>query len=297
MPVVSVTQKAHAKVNLCLRVVNKRNDGYHNIESLVMPIDLSDKITVTTTDDSKISISCNGYSELETDDNLCVKAARWFYDRADVKTENQGIKIELEKNIPVAAGLGGGSSDAACILRILQQIHSSPLEENTLKMESWRLGADIPVCFDSKSRWISGVGEVLGEVVEIEKLWILLLNPGYEVSTSLVYESYNKNLDSARLTNTCNSGRKSQRNFDCASVKELLYNDLESVTLQQYPDLLKMEEVLRDSDAEGVLMTGSGPTLFAIFNDEQGAYVTKQQLELRFPDWGIWLTSNFLTED
>lgn len=297
LPKECIREFAYAKINLCLRVLGKREDGYHDIESLVLPVNLSDRIAVSRTETGRITIKCPGHSELENEGNLCVKAAKWYFEKTSIDPAEQGIEIVLEKEIPIGAGMGGGSTDAAAVLRILQKLYCFPIANDAIKEECWVIGADVPVCFESKPRWIYGVGEKLGDVIEIDKLFILLINPGYEVSTRLVYESYNKNLDNARLTNTCFSGRKSQRKIDRQAVKELLHNDLESVTMRLHPDLLQMKDALHDANAERVLMTGSGPTLFALFESEEAATVAKRQLERKFPESGIWLATNFLREE
>jgi 4-diphosphocytidyl-2-C-methyl-D-erythritol kinase len=293
----TVTVEAPAKINLALHITGVRNDGYHLLDSLVFPISLTDIVTVQRTQSGGIAVACPGYPELATTSNLAVRAARLYFELAEIDERTDGVAIELIKRIPVAAGLGGGSSDAAATLRALQALFGYPLADEVLKSEAVRLGADVPVLIDCAPRWVSGIGEVLGETLQIEPLWLVLANPGYPVSTRWVYENYKKKLKTNRLTKPDIGVRKSGRFLDREAVSGGLCNDLESVTLQKHPDLFQMKDALRKASASETLMSGSGPTIFGLFDSDRIAASTVSILQAAYPTWSFWSATNFTSED
>lgn len=286
-----VHDSAPAKINLSLRIVGLRDDGYHLIESLVLPIDLRDTIELERLEGSEIEVRCPLRPDLESESNIAVKAARWYFKKAQIPIEYQGIRINIEKRIPVAAGLGGGSSDAACTLRLLQRLFHQSVDDIEIVRDCWEIGADVPVLYRPGPRYVSGIGECLGESVEIDPFHLLLANPGYEVSTKWAYKNYKKNLEHTRLTNASNGGI--QRHLNGASISGLLHNDLESVTFERHPDLVQIKETLIDLDTLGVLMSGSGPTLFAIFDQIEKAKHAKRKVEAAFPGLKTWMVASF----
>ena len=278
--------KARAKLNLCLHLRGIREDGFHLLESLVTPIELADKVSIELRSQPGFIIRCEGFPELENTSNLAVKAAAWYSKTTGVPPF--GATIELTKNIPISAGLAGGSSDAACVLHSLQELFKHPISDTELCKKSVELGADVPICFDGRCRWVSGIGDVLDESVELEPFAILLANPGWGVATSFIYEKARNR----RLTKPGVGGRKTARFLSRAEVIGLLQNDLETVTFTEFDGLFQMKSALREESAEGVLMTGSGPTLFAIFATREQADAAKAKLIPRFPAWTFWVTSN-----
>lgn len=286
-----VHDSAPAKINLSLKIVGLRDDGYHLIESLVLPIDLCDVIKLEKLEGSEIAVLCPMRPDLESESNIVVSAARWYFEKAQIPIENQGIRITIEKRIPVAAGLGGGSSDAACTLRLLQHLFHQSVDDAEIVRDCWEIGADVPVLYHPRPRYVSGIGECLGESVEIEPFHLLLANPGYEVSTKWAYKNYKKNLEYTRLTNASNGGI--QRHLNGASISGLLHNDLEFVTFGRHPDLAQIKETLIDLDTLGVLMSGSGPTLFAVFDRIETAKHAKRKVEAAFPGLKTWIVASF----
>jgi 4-diphosphocytidyl-2-C-methyl-D-erythritol kinase len=255
------SKKAPAKINLYLRVVRKRSDGYHDIISLMQLISLYDELTFVQRA-SGIMVKCPGSILPEDENNLVYRAAAGFYDRSGLKP---GIEITLQKHIPVGAGLGGGSSDAATTLVTLNELHNSPLSTEELLRLGESLGADIPFFIFGKTAWASGKGEMLTEAPSLPLFWIVLINPGFPVSTKEVYQGLNLGLTKKII-------KYSIPRF--SSVKEAasgLVNDLERVTLTLHPALAEIKAFLLKNGALGAAMTGSGPTMFGVFTDEASA--------------------------
>ena len=259
--------KASAKINLYLAVKGKRADGYHEIESLMQKIDLADRIQLRIGGQG-IRLTCVG-ADLPTDKgNLVFRAADAFLR----KTGGSGVDITLEKKIPVAAGLGGGSSDAAAVLRGLNRLFATELPDEELLALAKPLGADVPFfMYDWPAAWATGIGEELTPAAPLANCHLVLVNPGISVSTGWVYKNF-------ALTSGCNTfilarGRQSSdsRSHWRPKMPEDLYNDLEAVTISHYPEIEQIKNELRHDGAVGVLMSGSGPTVFGIFTDPDRA--------------------------
>lgn len=258
--------EAPAKINLYLAVKGKRADGYHNLETRMLKITLADRLYLATRS-SGISVECPG-SDLPTGEgNLVYLAARGFL--AALGTD-EGVHIELEKNVPVAAGLGGGSSDAAAVLRGLNTLYGYPLSFRKLVDLARPLGADVPFfVHDCNVAWATGIGdEILAEDIS-PAWWIVLVNPGFSVSTKWVYENF-------RLTTGGNpyilaSDFAHGNNASAGPGILPLYNDLEAVTIGKYPELGRIKSELLADGALAALMSGSGPTVFGLFENKAQA--------------------------
>ena len=253
----SCTINAPGKINLHLSVTGRRPDGYHLLSTLMVKLDLADVLTVTRAA-SGVRLFVRGADLSEGDDNLVVRAARMFFQAADI---SGGAEFHLEKNIPVAAGMGGGSSDAAAALEGLNRLYSEPLSRDRLAELGLSLGADVPFFIHpGASARAEGIGEILTPGPILPEVYFLLLNPGWPLSTAWVFKNYN-----LKLTK---HGRNhiyldfNERSFTIGSV---LHNDLEAVVLPRYPELSRMKERLIQAGATGALMTGSGPTVFGVF--------------------------------
>lgn len=258
--------EAPAKINLYLAVKGKRADGYHNLETRMLKITLADRLYLATRS-SGISVECSG-SDLPTGEgNLVYLAARGFL--AALGTEG-GVHIVLEKNVPVAAGLGGGSSDAAAVLRGLNTLYGYPLSSRKLVDLASSLGADVPFfVHDCNVAWATGIGDkILVEDIS-PAWWIVLVNPGFSVSTKWVYENF-------RLTTGGNpyilaSDFAHGNNASAGPGILPLYNDLEAVTIGKYPELGRIKSELLADGALAALMSGSGPTVFGLFENKAQA--------------------------
>ena len=251
-----------AKINLFLHVVRKRTDGYHDLFSLMCCIGLYDNILIDF-DATKLSVSCNHPRVPADESNLVYKAAAAFFNATG---KPQGIRIDIDKNIPVGAGLGGGSSNAATVLLGLNRHYGKPLPMKELMVMGRSLGADVPFFLFGKPALARGIGEKLEHYTRIPPYHVLLINPGYEVSTAEVYKNLNLGLTKCEKTLKEDTFKK-----ECFDVKRHLCNDLEAVTTSMHPDIKTVKQLLLKQGAAGALMAGSGPTVFGLFVDPQRA--------------------------
>lgn len=252
---------APAKVNFRLDVLKRRPDGYHELRMIMQRIGLYDEIEISLRQQPGISLSCNHPYIPEDQRNIVWKAADEILKRSG---KDIGIIIKLQKKIPVGAGLGGGSSDAATTLLGLNDLLGTGLSDDQLMQIGLKLGADVPFFIFKKPAVAEGVGEKLRPLEHIPKLWLLLVNPGIHVATSWVYQ--NLNLTSEKVAAKLPFLYKSAED-----VCSILSNDLESVTLRRYPVIMEIKEKMMAAGADGALMSGSGSTVFAIFSTESAA--------------------------
>ena len=277
----SLSLKAPAKINLFLKILNRRSDGYHEIESLMQKITLFDLLHLSRQGDC-VSLSCKGRPVPENRENLVYRAARAFFSATGIAP---GVQIILEKKIPVAAGLGGGSSDAAAVLYGLNRLLSADLDLESLMDIGLQLGADVPFFLqDCSGAVATGIGECIQKVKSIRDYWILLVNPCFEVSTKWAYENF-------PLTSSANPyilarGRKMARNFQILppGLFEELGNDLEVVTINRYPEIGDIKKELKKAGAVTALMSGSGPTVFGLFSGKEQAQRSFEQFAKEYGD-------------
>lgn len=255
----TVTLLAPAKINLCLSVLGRRLDGYHDVEMLMQTVGLYDEVTVARTA-SGIHVAADSAAIPAGEGNIAWKAASAMLQQAGGKA---GLSVRIIKRIPVAAGLGGGSSDAAAVLAAANTVLGTGLDRAELARLGTSLGMDVPFFFSGPLAIARGRGEVLESVPAQARFWVLLVNPGFETSTAWVYK--NLNLRLTRKVDCTKIARLSVRNM----AREL-HNDLESVTAAAHPIILKIEAMLIERGALGARMSGSGPTVFGIFETEQG---------------------------
>ena len=255
-----ITVKAPAKVNTLLRVVGRRENGYHDLEMVIVPLSLCDDIVLTEIP-SGIELTVDGNADLGMagEKNLAWRAAQALIDDSGVE---RGVRIELEKRVPVAAGLGGGSSDAAAVLRGLGDLWGLDLPVDKLAAIGGLLGADVPFFCHGRPAFVEGIGDIVSVYESFPNLSILLINPGFAVSTPWVYKQWD-----LRLTME-NPGATVRPIFQVFSdVTASLHNDLEHVTIPAHPEIEVIKDALLDVGARGSLMSGSGPTVFGIFED------------------------------
>jgi len=269
---------APAKINLCLHVDARRPDGYHNLAMLMQRVSLADKLTLALESSPGVRIECPGVPLPPGGENIAGRAARRMLELAE---SSCGVALRIEKRIPVAAGLGGGSSDAATVLLALNEMLGLNLSLAELSAEGLRLGADVPFFLFQHTAWATGVGERLQTVAGLPPVWYLLVNPGIEVSTAWVFQNL-------RLTSPGSVTKLPALPSTIAGLLHLLHNDLESVTLSRYPVVGRIKQRLLDLGALGALMSGSGPTVFGVFADGVAARTAQKALALE-PDWRCWL--------
>jgi len=265
--------KAPAKINLFLRVLGKRADNYHDISSLMQKITLYDELSFSLCPVG-IILNCPDSDLPNTVDNLVFRAVRAIFDYVNYTS---GIEIKLFKKIPQAAGLGGGSSDAATTLMAINEICELNLHKNQLMELGAKLGADVPFFIFSNAALAYGIGDKLTDMPNLPKLNLVLINPGFPLSTKVVYENLNLRLTSEKI------------NYSIPPILTLnnliseLHNDLESVSIKMHPDLQNLKQLLLDHGAQGALMSGSGPTLFGIFKDEKSAKKAFDEIKQEIP--------------
>ncbi len=258
-----------AKINLFLHVTGKRPDGYHDIVSLMCCIDLCDEITLQF-DMKRTAVICSHPQVPRHETNLAHRAATLFLNRLAVK---DGVTITIKKCIPVAAGLGGGSSNAASVLLGLNHFYGRPFSKNQLMSMGVSLGADVPFFLFQKPAIATGIGEKLEVFAGLHPYQILLICPEFSVSTAEVYRKLN-----LRLTNCEKKLTKSLLKKHGFDVALHLCNDLETVTASVYPEILSAKKQLLNHGAQGALMSGSGPTVFGIFSELEKAKKAKDAL-------------------
>ena len=273
-----------AKLNVRLKVMGRRPDGYHELMSIMVPVGLYDRIHLKVTSQKGIKISCSGLSAPADETNLACRAAEAFFANAGI---DQGVSIGLTKNIPVAAGLGGGSSDAACVLKALNQTYSSPLSARELAEAALGLGADVPFFLTGRPCIAAGVGELLQPIEDWPEFWYIIIAPPIQVSTSWVYGRLDAPLwngsSELELTNEAYQYiiiHLKKRPF---VIGPMLDNDLERITAARFPVIGRIKRVLIEAGAEGALMSGSGPSVFGVFRSKDKALQAKEALATRNP--------------
>ncbi|RTE08102.1 4-(cytidine 5'-diphospho)-2-C-methyl-D-erythritol kinase [Paenibacillus whitsoniae] len=258
-----IYEKAPAKINLSLDVLHKRTDGYHEVEMVMTMVDLADRIEMQELERDTIIISSQaGYIPLD-EKNLAFQAARLIKDRYDVKN---GVYIHLDKRIPVAAGLAGGSSDAAATLRGLNRLWNLGISMEELQVLGAELGSDVPFCVTGGTALATGRGEKLQPIASPPQCWVVLAKPPINVSTSEIYGKLNANGIKQHPSTADVLAAIRDKQFDrlCGS----LGNVLEEVTLELYPEVRHLKECMQRLGADGVLMSGSGPTVFGLVSKE-----------------------------
>ncbi|HEY5521642.1 MAG TPA: 4-(cytidine 5'-diphospho)-2-C-methyl-D-erythritol kinase [Desulfuromonadaceae bacterium] len=264
----TLTLSAPAKINYLLNVIGKRPDGYHDLRMIMQRVNLCDEITLTLTNTPSIYVTCNSKGAPDGPDNIAWKAARALLDLTE---PGIGVNIKIIKNIPVAAGLGGGSSDAASVLMGMNELLKLGLTEQKLMETGCKLGADVPFFIFKKNALAEGIGEKLTPLPEMPKCWILLVNPGVRVSTSWVYRSL-------QLTSKGELNRLPEFFESIEQVVSILSNDLESVTIPAFPVIADIKARLMNMGAAGSMMSGSGPTVFGIFKSFDIAETARREV-------------------
>lgn len=263
------TVLAPAKVNFILDVVGRRPNGYHDVAMLMVRLSLHDRVRVALTSGSDIAVTCPGLELAAGEDNIAARAARLLLEHTGIKT---GVAIAIDKRIPAAAGLGGGSSDAAAVLLALDELLGTALSRGELQALGVRLGADVPffLCGEMAA-WATGIGEILEPWRGLPPCHLVLVNPRFAVSTAWVYQ----NLGLTHCRHMSKIPRFPERMEELVG---LLRNDLEAVTSARYPEIAEIKGQLVRAGALGALMSGSGPTVFGVFAGQAAAEAAALQL-------------------
>jgi len=258
----SIRIKAFAKVNLGLRVLEKRKDGYHNIETVLQTISLFDQLDISL-DNQSIVITADN-PELAVDEtNLCYKATKILLERTGQK---RGVTIHIKKNLPIGAGLGGGSSDAASVLAGLNLLLSLRLSTEEMRSMALPIGSDVPFFIDGGTAFVSGRGERIEPIIPEPFYNYLVVFPGFSIDTKWAYEKIKF------LTKSKNYIKVLNYNFDAGVVKNgtmLIKNDFEEVMLKEYSELKIIRRLLILNGAASVSLSGSGSSVYGIFDDKK----------------------------
>ena len=277
-----------AKINLGLDVVGKRPDGYHEVRMIMQSINLYDSISITRTKTNTIKISTNLPYLPVNENNLVYKAADLLLSEFHLP---KGLFISLRKHIPVAAGMAGGSSDAAATLIGINKLFHLGLSKEDLMKRGVTLGADIPFCIMRGTALSEGIGEVLTPIDGMPDCPILIAKPDISVSTKYVYE--NLRLDSNTPHPNIDGLIDSIKDHDLRGISDKIGNVLEQVTINKYPVIDKIKSFMKDHGALNSLMSGSGPTVYGLFESKEVAYEAMEQLKLSGLAKDVILTSCF----
>ncbi len=268
-----LSRKAYAKINLGLDVIRRREDGYHEVKMIMQTVSLYDVLTfekaaagITVTTDK---------DELPGDENnLVYKAAKLLTETYRVK---EGVRIELRKNIPMAAGMAGGSTDAAAVFHGMNELFGLGMTEQEMCGLAVKIGADVPYCIQGGTALAEGIGEILTKLPDLPDCPLLIAKPDIEVSTKYVYE--NLHAEELRRHPDMDGMRKAAENGDLAGITKRMENVLETVTIEKYPVIREIKDFMKGNGARNALMSGSGPTVFGVYEAEEKAEVARKLLE------------------
>lgn len=257
-----VTRKAYAKINLGLDVTGKRDDGYHLVRMIMQNIDIYDTLTFADNDSGDVSLSCSKEGIPTDGRNLICKVAEQLRKEYGI---SRGVDIHLDKVIPAAAGMAGGSTDAAAAYHALNELWELGMSREDMCRLAVKLGADIPYCIVGGTALSEGIGEVLTPIKDLAYCPIVIAKPGIDVSTGWVYTELDNSSDVKHPD--IDGIRAAIEADDIPGMCALIDNVLEPVTTAQHKVIKDIEKILSENGAIGAFMTGSGPTVFAIYDD------------------------------
>lgn len=268
-----VIVKAYAKINLMLDIVSKRADKYHDLFMIMQSVDIYDTVSVERTDGSEIAISSN-VNDIPLDErNIAYKAAEAFFRYNNIA--DTGVKIHIIKRIPHAAGLAGGSADGAAVIAALNQLYKTDLSDEQLCKIGVKVGADVPFCLTGGTLLSQGIGDVLSRVKPLRRCYILLAKPDYSVNTGFAYSQF----DTCGKVHTPDKFGMlcAMQSRDLQQICDKMENVFEQFI--EVPCRIDIKQTMRSNGAMGVCMSGSGPTIFGIFDDESKAHNALNELK------------------
>lgn len=261
-----VSEKAYAKINLSLDVLRRRPDGYHEVKMIMQTVGICDILTIAKSEKKDISLRV-GNAPLPCDrSNLIYKAAEMVIQQFQLQ---QGVEITLEKKIPIAAGMAGGSSDAAAMFRGMNRLFGLGMSLQDMQKLGVKIGADIPYCIMGGTALSEGIGEVLSPLPAPPEAYLVIAKPDIDVSTKFVYE--NLHADTLTMHPDVDGMVQALKAGDLGGITDRMGNVLETVTENAYPVISDIKELMKRRGAENALMSGSGPTVFGIFKEKAEA--------------------------
>lgn len=267
--------KAYGKINLGLDVVRRREDGYHEVRMIMQTVRVYDAIELNRTEEEGIRLSTNLYYLPDNENNLGYRAAKLLMDEFGIR---DGVEIKMKKFIPVAAGMAGGSSDAAAVLFGVNKMFGLGLSKQELMERGVRLGADVPYCIMRGTALSEGIGEILTPLPPMPQCRVLIAKPAVSVSTKHVYESLNLPSLGAEAHPDIDAMRAAIEKKDLSGVVSQLGNVLETVTIPENPVIQTLKDKMMEMGADGSLMSGSGPTVFGLFTNQTAAQAAYEEL-------------------
>lgn len=275
----TITVVANAKINLSLDVIGRRADGYHLLSTIMQSVCLADRITVSSAPDRVgVRLTC-GQARIPSDSrNTAWRSAARFLEKAGVAT---GVSIDIDKRIPTAAGMAGGSADAAAVLFALNEMYPERLSRQTLFEIAATIGADVPFCLQGGTVLCEGIGELLTPMQLWADVWVLLCKPSFGIRTPWVFSQFKidqpgRRPDQAKVMDAV-------RNHDLEALAASTSNVLESVSIPAHPFLNEIKQQLKNAGAILSLMSGSGPTVFGLFADQASCLAAKNKLTAELP--------------
>ena len=269
--------KAYGKINLGLDVLRRRDDGYHEVRMIMQTVGIYDRIDLIYKETPGITVETNLYYLPDNENNLVYKAAKLLMDEFHVQ---KGVHIRLRKYIPVAAGMAGGSSDAAAVLFGVNKMFSLGLTTEQLMDRGVKIGADVPYCVMRGTALSEGIGEILTPLPVPPQCQVLIVKPGISVSTKFVYENLHANELRPEQHPDIDGMMEAIKQKDLYGIADRFGNVLENVTIPAYPVIQEIKDLMLEQGAIGALMSGSGPTVFGLFTNPKAA--AKAHEEMRF---------------
>jgi 4-diphosphocytidyl-2-C-methyl-D-erythritol kinase len=265
----NIVLKSPAKINIGLNIIRKRKDGYHDLETIFYPLLLSDILTFDKADDTKLESNSNEFNELKT--NLIFTAIELL---ENIVGRSLNVKIYIEKNIPMGAGLGGGSSNAAATLKAINQLFELNLNFNKLSETALKLGSDVPFFLEPLPCFASSRGEMRKNIQLSLSQPILIVNPGIHISTNWAFQNLELTPNKKSLKELCEQG-----SVTIEEIKNYAVNDFEKIVYKKYPEIKSVKDKLITSGADFVSMTGTGSTIYGIFSNLQKARWVKEEFD------------------
>lgn len=253
---------SYAKINLYLKIGKKLSSGYHNLQSVMQRIELSDNMSIEPLSEDKIVVESTN-PELSGEENLAYKAAMLLKKKHKAR---QGAKIFIEKNIPLEAGLGGGSSNAATALLNLNKMWGLKLKERQLVEMAAQIGSDVPFFIEENAALVEGIGDKIKRIKKSFSINIVLINPGFRVSTKWAYAAFDRQKPRIKTKADISSLVKAIEKKDISEIANNLHNDFEPIVTKRYKVINEIKTNLMRNDALNALVSGSGPTVFGVFN-------------------------------